>query len=475
MLALAGSADAYRLPVAFSVLNDGTGQPTFPNDVLAFSPDGAHVFRSGTRYPGGWPDGTNLLLNPATTIGMPDLEEIDALSRGEDLVVIPAAVQQGMPIEFFFSVNGTAVGSPGIWAPDVFSEAPQAAGDVYFAWPQPWPYGGNHLGVPEIMLGLDPPTPDDLDALLFDLPGPPEPRFPIYFSVDRASCGLPGTAVMIQCNSPAPPAQAADVFLSWGNGTNQLFANEALMGLDWNDDNIDAMALYDSSPQGGPNHLVDPGIDFIYFSVDWLTNGLPGTAVNVEAQIGNIQGDVFFSDFSGSNWKVLDGSQLGLLEPTPPLPFTPDEDDLDGLETDWWMDTDGDQIPDIVDNCPGVPNPMQLDGDLNGMGDACDPTGVELGEATGPVFGRLAAEPSPFRDETRVRYALERAAHVSLEVFAVDGRRVRSLENGLQPGGPQVVPWDGRDDAGRPAAPGVYWLKLSAGGRTATAKVVRAQ
>jgi hypothetical protein len=36
-------------------------------------------------------------------------------------------------------------------------------------------------------------------------------------------------------------------------------------------------------------------------------------------------------------------------------------------------DTDGDGIPDSVDNCPTVPNPSQADWDHDGRGDACDP------------------------------------------------------------------------------------------------------
>ncbi|MBS2022431.1 MAG: LruC domain-containing protein, partial [Deltaproteobacteria bacterium] len=35
-------------------------------------------------------------------------------------------------------------------------------------------------------------------------------------------------------------------------------------------------------------------------------------------------------------------------------------------------DTDGDGIPDVCDNCPGVYNPDQADGNGNGIGDACD-------------------------------------------------------------------------------------------------------
>jgi len=37
------------------------------------------------------------------------------------------------------------------------------------------------------------------------------------------------------------------------------------------------------------------------------------------------------------------------------------------------IDSDGDGIPDLLDNCPNVPNPDQADTNGNGIGDACDP------------------------------------------------------------------------------------------------------
>jgi hypothetical protein len=34
-------------------------------------------------------------------------------------------------------------------------------------------------------------------------------------------------------------------------------------------------------------------------------------------------------------------------------------------------DSDADSVPDATDNCPGVPNPDQADGDGDGVGDVC--------------------------------------------------------------------------------------------------------
>jgi hypothetical protein len=44
---------------------------------------------------------------------------------------------------------------------------------------------------------------------------------------------------------------------------------------------------------------------------------------------------------------------------------------------DAFIDTDGDKIPDDMDNCPKVPNPDQGDEDLDGVGDLCDPCPID--------------------------------------------------------------------------------------------------
>jgi hypothetical protein len=55
------------------------------------------------------------------------------------------------------------------------------------------------------------------------------------------------------------------------------------------------------------------------------------------------------------------------------------------------------------------------------------------------------------------------ALPVRLDVYAVDGRLVRSLQRGVQPAGEHRLDWDARDGGGRSLARGVYWVRLEAG------------
>ncbi|MEI6127450.1 MAG: thrombospondin type 3 repeat-containing protein, partial [Pseudomonadota bacterium] len=53
------------------------------------------------------------------------------------------------------------------------------------------------------------------------------------------------------------------------------------------------------------------------------------------------------------------------------------------------VDTDHDGKPDIIDNCPTVCNPQQLDTDNDSIGDRCDPT-----PGCGSGCGQVACEPA---------------------------------------------------------------------------------
>jgi hypothetical protein len=73
----------------------------------------------------------------------------------------------------------------------------------------------------------------------------------------------------------------------------------------------------------------------------------------------------------------------------------------------------------------------------------------------------LTASPNPFASRTDIGFALPRDAAVSLSVYDVTGRRVRSLlANQRLAAGTHAWRWDGRLDTGAAASPGLYLLRL---------------
>ena len=80
--------------------------------------------------------------------------------------------------------------------------------------------------------------------------------------------------------------------------------------------------------------------------------------------------------------------------------------------------------------------------------------------------GLLAAGPNPFRDGI----ALAPPAAGRVAVLDASGRLVRSFDVGAG-----AARWDGRDDAGRAAPPGLYFVRWRGGGQQRIARVVRLQ
>jgi hypothetical protein len=85
----------------------------------------------------------------------------------------------------------------------------------------------------------------------------------------------------------------------------------------------------------------------------------------------------------------------------------------------------------------------------------------------------LSGAPNPFAGSTSIRFTLGKAGPVELAVYDVAGRLVSRLGRGRVGAGAHDVTWDGRDESGRAAAAGVYFVRLSADGGTATRRLVR--
>ncbi len=100
-------------------------------------------------------------------------------------------------------------------------------------------------------------------------------------------------------------------------------------------------------------------------------------------------------------------------------------------------------------------------------------TSVEPDVAAAPRAPVLAQNhPNPFNPSTSIRFALPAAGPARLAVHDLEGRRIRTLVDGELPAGEHLRRWDGRDQLGRPAASGMYVLRLEAAGTVTTRKAV---
>ncbi len=79
--------------------------------------------------------------------------------------------------------------------------------------------------------------------------------------------------------------------------------------------------------------------------------------------------------------------------------------------------------------------------------------------------------PNPFNPRTTIAFSLPKAAPCRLAVYALDGRRVRSLLEESREAGRHEVVWDGRDDAGSRVPSGLYFARLEFGGEVRMEKL----
>ncbi|MDW7681857.1 MAG: FlgD immunoglobulin-like domain containing protein, partial [bacterium] len=87
--------------------------------------------------------------------------------------------------------------------------------------------------------------------------------------------------------------------------------------------------------------------------------------------------------------------------------------------------------------------------------------------------------PNPFIQNSQyqssrmiIEYELPIATQVKIQVFNCLGQRIKMLVDRSQPTGFYKVRWDGRDDNGQVASPGVYLYRMTAGSESITRKMI---
>ena len=89
--------------------------------------------------------------------------------------------------------------------------------------------------------------------------------------------------------------------------------------------------------------------------------------------------------------------------------------------------------------------------------------GVAWGAGAPGTLALAIAGRNPLHGRARFSFALPRRLDTDLRIFDASGRVVRALGRGALDAGAHAAEWDGRDDLGRDAPAGRYFLRLEAG------------
>ncbi len=97
-------------------------------------------------------------------------------------------------------------------------------------------------------------------------------------------------------------------------------------------------------------------------------------------------------------------------------------------------------------------------------------------QATPSVFALYQNVPNPFNPETAIRYDVPAGGgKVTLCLYDVSGRLVRTLVDDEESPGQKTARWDGTNDGGEHVASGIYFYRMTAPGFTETRKMVLLQ
>ncbi len=81
--------------------------------------------------------------------------------------------------------------------------------------------------------------------------------------------------------------------------------------------------------------------------------------------------------------------------------------------------------------------------------------------------------PNPFGQQVSVRFSVEEASVVQIEVFDAIGRRISVLASGLVSSGQQEFVWKGTDESGKDLPAGLYHLRVTINGSATHRKLVK--
>lgn len=221
--------------------------------------------------------------------------------------------------------------------------------------------------------------------------------------------------------------------------------------------------------------------------------------VSVQSAYGNAAIDNFFTIKCGSGYPLKEKKPAQITADLTPdgvvltwqgLPdkklsrfevFRQTKEDQKGFKADWKWRSIG--VMDYDGNEKFVDNYIQ-DGELyrynitfyDNKGNIVVQKGAEItinrDDLLPTTFAISQNYPNPFNPTTTINYQLPVKEHVKLVLYNILGEKVRTLVNKEQSANYYKVIWNGRNDAGRQVASGIYFYMVNAGEYNAVKKMI---
>jgi hypothetical protein len=167
---------------------------------------------------------------------------------------------------------------------------------------------------------------------------------------------------------------------------------------------------------------------------------------------------------------------------------------MGGMEVPWWIDSisvpalphllaPGDTISVLVKVPIGVNNSPTINYYLDSLR-ITSTAGIQhvalminadiLNEAPShdATAGLRSSYPNPFSGETAIPFILRSGDQVTLEIFDMRGRKIRTLLNDMKSAGLHKIIWNGNDDQGNRLPGGIYLYRLTTGNKISTKRMV---
>jgi len=95
-----------------------------------------------------------------------------------------------------------------------------------------------------------------------------------------------------------------------------------------------------------------------------------------------------------------------------------------------------------------------------------------MGTETPKAYGLAQNFPNPFNPSTTIRYDMKAKGLVTIKIFDVSGRLVRTLVDEVRDAGSHEAIWEGTNSRGAGVSSGIYFYEMKTKGFSATKKMI---